>query len=168
MNTFFKHFLITVLLTVFSTALPAQNSSTQGQQRLTREQLAETQAQYIARVLAMDEATQEKFTTTFLNYQKELWALRDQHRSSRNPNATERETADALKNRFKHSQMILALREKYYEAYSQFLTQRQIERIYELERQMMRRIAGKKWHKNRNRQKGSAPKGSMPAAAPSR
>ena len=37
--------------------------------------------------------------------------------------------------------MILDLREKYYKKYSQFLTQKQIERVYELESNVMRRMA---------------------------
>ena len=37
--------------------------------------------------------------------------------------------------------MILDLREKYYKKYSQFLTQKQIERVYELESKVMRRMA---------------------------
>ncbi|MCI6724310.1 MAG: hypothetical protein MR463_07670 [Bacteroidales bacterium] len=39
------------------------------------------------------------------------------------------------------SRMILDLREKYYKKYSQFLTQKQIERVYELESKVMRRMA---------------------------
>jgi hypothetical protein len=39
------------------------------------------------------------------------------------------------------SQKILDLREKYYKKYSAFLTQKQIERVYELERKAMQRLS---------------------------
>lgn len=44
-------------------------------------------------------------------------------------------------NRFDHSKRILAIREKYYEEYSKFLSQKEIEQVYELERQAMRRLS---------------------------
>ena len=46
-----------------------------------------------------------------------------------------------MKERFAHSQKILNLREKYYGEYSKFLTQKQIQRVYQLERQMMQRLS---------------------------
>ena len=54
---------------------------------------------------------------------------------------TDEETEQALKDRFAHSQKILDLRQKYYVIYSEFLTQKQIRRVYELERQMMDRLS---------------------------
>ena len=45
------------------------------------------------------------------------------------------------RNRFDHSKRILAIREKYYEKYSKFLSQKEIEQVYELERQAMRRMS---------------------------
>lgn len=54
-----------------------------------------------------------------------------------------------MQQQFTRSQRILDLREKYYKKYSTFLTQRQIQRVYEIERGMrkklmQRRAAGKK------------------------
>lgn len=43
--------------------------------------------------------------------------------------------------RFDRSQKILDLRKKYYAIYSTFLTQKQISRVYEIERDMMRRLS---------------------------
>lgn len=45
------------------------------QQRITREQLAETQAQFIANEMAMDDETTRQFVETFCQFQKEIWAL---------------------------------------------------------------------------------------------
>lgn len=55
--------------------------------------------------------------------------------------ATEAESEQAIKARFEHSRKILDIRQKYYEEYSKFLTQKQIKRVYELERRMMGRLA---------------------------
>ena len=44
-------------------------------QRLSREQLAEKQAQYIAHDLGLDEKTSSKFIDTYAECQKEVWAL---------------------------------------------------------------------------------------------
>lgn len=44
-------------------------------QRLSREQLAEKQAQYISRNLGLDEKTNAKFIETYTDCQKEVWAL---------------------------------------------------------------------------------------------
>ena len=46
-----------------------------------------------------------------------------------------------IKSRFAHSRKILDLRQKYYGIYSEFLTQKQILRVYVLEKQMMNRLA---------------------------
>lgn len=59
--------LITSVLT-----LQAQVSK---KQRISREQLAEKQAQHIAHDLALDDATTAKFVATYHEYQKELWAI---------------------------------------------------------------------------------------------
>lgn len=54
---------------------------------------------------------------------------------------SDEETGQAIKDRFAHSQKILDIREKYYSIYSEFLTQSQIQRVYDLERQMMKRLS---------------------------
>ena len=64
---------------------------------------------------------------------------------------TDEETEQALKDRFAHSQKILDLRQKYYGIYSEFLTQKQIRRVYELERQMMDRLSKHGKSKRANR-----------------
>ena len=61
-------------------------------------------------------------------------------RHKRQP-TTDAKAEEAIKRRMERSRMILDLREKYYKKYSQFLTQKQIERVYELESKVMRRMA---------------------------
>lgn len=136
MKSIFRIFLFVLAITAFSGNLYAQKEN---RQRMTREQLAEVQAQYIARQMAMDDATAQKFTETFRQFQKEVWALGPRGRKGAS-NHSDAEIEQALKERFAHSQKILDLRKKYYTKYSKFLTQRQIERIYKLERHMMKRL----------------------------
>ena len=128
--------LLLVSLTIFCTTMSAQDSH----RRMTREQLAEVQARHIADEMEMDDVTSRRFVDTFCQFQREIWALgprpQQPHRQM-----TDEETERALKMRFAHSQKILDLRQKYYAIYSEFLTQQQIRRVYELERQMMERLS---------------------------
>ena len=130
--------LLAVIMMVCSTTLYAQS----GRQRITREQLAEVQAKHIADELDMGEATSKRFINTYCQFQKELWSLGPRYGRKHRPSTNE-DTEQDIKKRFEHSQKILDLREKYYGIYSEFLTQKQIKRVYELERQMMNRLKSK-------------------------
>lgn len=136
MKSIIRLLLLVVSLTAFCSTVSAQGSK----QRLTREQLAAAQAKHIANEMTMDDATSQRFIETFCQFQREIWALgprpKQPHRQM-----TDEETEQALKARFAHSQKILNLRQKYYTIYSEFLTQKQIRRVYELERQMMERLS---------------------------
>ena len=112
-------------------------------QRLSREQLAEKQAQYIAHDLGLDEKTSSKFIDTYAECQKEVWALGPRLHHKKGEVKTDAQTEQEIKQRFEMSEKILNIRQKYYKKYSQFLTQQQIQRVYELERQMMKRFAQK-------------------------
>ena len=54
---------------------------------------------------------------------------------------TDAEAEQAIKSRMERSQKILDLREKYYKEYNKFLSPKQIQRVYELEKQSMKRLA---------------------------
>ena len=139
MKNIIKLLLLVVTFTAFSFTTMAQNDQA-NKQRLTREQLAEVQAKHIAKDLAFDEVTSKRFIKTYTQYQQEVWALGPRMKPQRGQQSNE-QTEQSLKDRFAHSQKILDLRKKYYGIYSEFLTQAQIERVYQLERQMMRRMA---------------------------
>ena len=146
MNRFSRIVLLAAAIVCCGTS-GAQNND---RQRLTREQLAEVQARHIAREMAMDDATRRQFIETYCRYQAEIWALGPKSGKSRRPNSsvmTDSETEQAIKKRFERSQRILNIRQAYYAKYSEFLTQPQIRQVYELERQMMIRLA--KHKKNR-------------------
>ena len=136
MKNIIRLLLLAVALTAFSGTVSAQSNK----QRLTREQLAEVQAKHIAKEMAMDEATSQRFIETFCQFQRDIWALGPRPKQPHSQ-MTDEETEQVLKARFAHSQKILDLRQKYYAIYSEFLTQKQIQRVYELERLMMERLS---------------------------
>ena len=144
MKNIIRLLLLVVSLTAFSGAVSAQNRK----QHLTREQLAEVQAKHIAKEMAMDKATSQRFIKTFCQFQRDIWALGPRPKQSHSQ-MTDEETGQALKARFAHSRKILDLRQKYYAIYSEFLTQKQIQHVYELERQMMERLSKRSRRANR-------------------
>jgi type II secretory pathway pseudopilin PulG len=137
MNKMISMMVIAIAMLFSSINMSAQSNN---QQRLSREELAEKQARHIAHELALDDATTQKYVATYCAYQKEVWALGPRVKRHSSANATEAEAKQANKARMEQSQKILDLREKYYKEYSKFLTQKQIERAYELEQQVMRRL----------------------------
>lgn len=122
-------------------------AQTSNNQRISREQLAERQARHIAEEMALDKAVADRLVDTYCRCQKEIWALgpRVGRDSLRNAGAADdSQTAQNIQARFDRSQKILDIRKKYYAEYSKFLTQKQINRVYELERQMMLRLTRQK------------------------
>ena len=111
------------------------------QRKAQRQQLAKAQANHIAEELDLSGKKRALFIQTYCNCQKEIWALGPKSTASKDKNETETDARESIRNRFDHSKRILAIREKYYEKYSKFLSQKEIEQVYELERQAMRRLS---------------------------
>ncbi len=132
MNTIIKNSVMAAVAMVMSMSLSAQDNT----RRISREDLAVKQAEHISTELAFDDATSKKFKETYCNFQQELWALGPSLGKQQSDNPGE----DEMKQRFERSQKILDLRKKYYDIYSTFLSQKQISRVYEIERDMMRRF----------------------------
>jgi len=116
-------------------------------EKVSREELAERQAKYIAKQMALDDATTQKYVATFCQYQKDVWALKKPQK--RTADRSDADVEQAMKERFEHSQKLLDLRKKYYAEYCKFLTPRQVEQAYQYERKMMNRLH-KRAHQNRN------------------
>lgn len=141
-----KTFMLALALVMgFAVSATAQQADgTKGtRQRMSREQLAEKQAQHIAKAVALDEELTKKFVDTYSDCQKEIWALGPRQKD-----------ADGVEQRFERSRKVLDIREKYYKKYKKFLSSEQIQKVYDEERRMMSHMAqGKK-----NRQgKGNRP-----------
>ena len=72
MKQLFRIILIAIMIVASGATAVAQNNSSP---RLSREELATKQAQYIAHELALDESTTNKYVETYCQYQREIWAL---------------------------------------------------------------------------------------------
>ena len=140
--------MVMCMMTVSSTLVNAQIAKPGFQkterQRMTCEQLAQTQARHICNELALDEEKSTKFCNEYCNYMKELWAIGPKVGKKQRTDMTDAQAETQNKQDFERSQKILDLRQKYYKRYSTFLTQRQIQRVYEIEKQMRYRLAAKK------------------------
>ncbi len=100
--------MVVAMMTV-STSVCAQAPNQK--QRLSREQLAEKQAQYIAHDLGLDEKTSAKFIDTYTQFQKEVWAL-GLVLITRRGNEIDAQTEQEIKQRFEMSEKILNIRQK--------------------------------------------------------
>ena len=141
----------TLLLAVMMTACcVTTNAQDKGKQRISREQLAEAQARHIAQQLAFDDETTAKFVDTYSRCQKEVWSLAPRKRVGKGASKNDRETEEAIEERFDRSQKLLNIRKKYYKEYSKFLTPKQIQRVYSIEKNMMKRL-GKNANRRKNR-----------------
>jgi len=146
MKSLMKINMVALMVFAFCTIGMAQNEK----QRMSREQLAEKQAKHIAQELSFDEATTQRFIETYCACQQEVWALGPRQKAEP---ATDEEAEQAIKERFERSRAVLDLREKYYEEYSKYLTQKQIFRVYELEHQAMDRLNKHREHNQKGHER---------------
>ena len=140
MKHIIRTFVIAIMMIASCATVFAQQNTQK--QRMSREQLAEVQAKHIAGELAFSDAVTGKFVKTFCDCQKEIWALGPRPRPDKQ-GMSEQENEERIKQRFAMSEKILNIRQKYYKEYSKFLTQTQIEKVYEQERKMMKRLANR-------------------------
>lgn len=135
MKQLFRAILIAIMIVASGATAVAQNNSGQ---RLSREDLATKQAQYIAHELTLDEPTTNKYVETFCQYQREVWSLGS--RKGLN-----------MEQRLEWSQKILDLRKKYYHIYSSFLTEQQLDKAYKLEKKLLDRMGRSKGKRHNRR-----------------
>ena len=102
--------MVVAMMTVSSSVF-AQVSNQK--QRLSREQLAEKQAQYIARDLGLDDKTSSKFIDTYTQCQKEVWALGPRPHHKKGKMKSDAQTEQEIMQRFEMSEKILNIRKKY-------------------------------------------------------
>lgn len=139
--------LLVVALFAFTCSASAQKRK--GGERLSRQELAEKQAKHIAEELALSSDVAEKFIATYMEYQKEVWTLSPRKGRQGNCSMSDAQTDSVIQSRFDRSQKLLDIRKKYYAEYSKFLSAKQIDRVYELERQTMKRLNDR--HKSKRR-----------------
>lgn len=153
----FKIIVMMIVALLATSSTFAKDSTSDKKERISREELALTQAKYIAKELALDEETTKKFIETYCQCQGEIWALGGRLRPKRGAIVKgEEKPRITAAERLDRSQKILDIRKKYYGEYSKFLTDAQIDRIYQLEKRMMdnfskRRDADKKHRQHQKR-----------------
>ena len=111
--------LFFMALIVLVGAMTASAQTTSGQ-RLSRDELAVNQANYIAKELALDRTTTQKYVDTYCQYQRELWNLGFASRADNGQ-------------RLERSQQILDLRKRYNMIYRGFLSEQQLDKAYKIE-----------------------------------
>lgn len=135
---------LAMFMVCMSMGANAQNKQKKDGSRMSVEQLTELRAKRIAQALALDDATAQKFITTFCACQKELYAANKAmkgNKGKKRSEMTDAEIETIQKDRFKQSRKLLDLREKYYGEYRKFLSARQVQRVYELEKQDFKKFA---------------------------
>lgn len=142
MNKIIRIMLLVTAVFAFTCSATAQHR--RSGERISREQLAEKQAKHIAEKLALPPHEADRFISTYLKCQREIWALGPRKGGKSKHTLSETQTDSAIQARFDNSRKLLDIRKKYYAEYSEFLTAKQIERVYELERQMMKRLSNRR------------------------
>ena len=142
MKSVFRMMLCVAFLVVASVNVQAQNRE---KQRLSREELAVKQAKHIAVDLGFDDALTKRFVDTYARCQKEIWEARGQMKGGKHSQAkTEEEIRQQILASFARNRKLQDIREKYYEEFSQFLTQSQISNVYDQEMIMKMRLTMQK------------------------
>jgi hypothetical protein len=158
MKKIMKAMMLVVALITCMGAQAQQQSAAKNTQT-NREDFARKQALNIADQLAFDDKTTDKFVTTYSQYCKEVATLRPtrQPKRDRTEALSDEEVEQKIKNRFDRSRKLLDIQEKYYNEYSKFLTPKQIDRVYQLEKQMKRRPDGRGRNMNGPRKNQNGP-----------
>ena len=185
-----KNFVMMVVGVLMSTQVMNAQEAKDNEQgkrerkRMTMEQMVDMQAIKIANDLGLDDKTTAKFVDVYKKYMTEQNEVRKEYpfgfKTNVNPEKrkvkdvaevkmkmqvpTDADVDKMMRDRFKQSRKMLDIREKYYDEFRQFLTPKQVQRVYdqdqmnhekfhkEMDRRDMRRRA------EMNRQKREAKK----------
>ena len=120
--------VLVAILSIASSTMAMAQKQDGDKKRLSREQLAEKMARNIAKKLAFTDAQTQKFVDAYSRQQKEIWAL------------GENKHPQNVQEQFDRSEKILSIRKKYYKEYATFLSQEQVNRVYELEQRQMKQM----------------------------
>lgn len=165
-----KFFMVLVALVMGSQVVVfAQDAKRPERKRPTVEQMQEMQCNQIVKGLALDDEEAAKFVPVYKKYMEEMRATHDMTRKKPEPQAepkepkepemlTDAEVEADIKTRFAQSRKMLDIREKYYEEFRKFLSPKQVQKMYNLERRN-----GDKFRNEMNKRKGmKRPEGRKP------
>lgn len=143
--------LLALVATLFCGGVEAQTPAHREVQGtpFSFEQTLEEQCDALSEALLLSGHARDQFRETYLRYQQEMGEIhREQFRprphhesgASRRKSMSDEEVEAMLRKRFAVSRAILDVREKYFEAFLQFLTPRQIQQLYALEKRGAERM----------------------------
>lgn len=161
MKARFMIMAVAVLLSGTSFTLSAQ---TPKQHHPAKKNYRAMQCEQIVRTLMLDDATTARFTPVYEKYMTEMRAIRS-HPSAKKATPrtageatkpavkrtpTDSEVEQSIKDQFAQSRKMLDVREKYYTEFRKILSPKQIQRIYQIEKQNTAK-AQKEWKKRHDR-----------------
>ena len=139
-------FLVVWILGVQVMVAQQNRGNRPNQKRMTHEQMSEMSANRLADELALDDKTTALFKKTYISYMNEihqLWMNNFPKRAEASEDGqtikrekkqlTDAEVEKMIKNRFTMSRKMLDIREKYYDKFREFLSPKQIQKIYDKE-----------------------------------
>lgn len=179
-----KIFMVCIALLMGSqVALFAQEAKKPERKRPTQEQIQQMQCNQIIKALTLDDATAAKFTPVYTKYMEEMRAVRRMgqpekadkkvegnkagenknvaNRPAPKPMPTDAEVEASIKARFAQSRKMLDIREKYYNEFRKFLSPKQIQKMYNMEKNN-----GEKFRKEMNKRQGMRAHASKRHTAP--
>lgn len=121
-----------------------------------RAQWAAAQARQIAEKLQLTPELTAKLSKDYLACQEDIWQLNKTYDTGCDEKnvATDSDAEKILKARFEKRRKFNQVQEKYYKKYSSYLTQRQVLRLYKIERRLMEQHFRKERHEQ-NKAKGN-------------
>lgn len=126
-----------------------------------KEEMQEMQCNQIIKGLALDDATAAKFAPVYKKYMEEMSETRNMNarkkadnkvaadKQTPKPVLTDAEMDQNIKARFAQSRKMLDIREKYYGEFRKFLSPKQIQKMYNMEKRN-----GDKFRKEMNKREG--------------
>ena len=101
----------------------------------------------------LDDAETAKFKPVYTKYMEEMRAVRDMNPRAPRSTLTDAEVEQVIKARFAQSRKMLDIREKYYNEFRKFLSPKQIQKMYNMEKRIgdkMRKEMGKRQGMKKN------------------
>lgn len=123
-----------------------------------QEQMQKMQCNQLINALALDDAETAKFKPVYTKYMEEMRAVRDMNPRAPRSTLTDAEVEQVIKARFAQSRKMLDIREKYYNEFRKFLSPKQIQKMYNIEKRIgdkMRKEMGKRQGMKKNNNSNS-------------
>jgi len=123
-------FVFAVLLAITFTANAQDKKERKGEPKDPTE--------HIVKALELDDAAAAKFTETYKAYREDAKALRPTPagEGKKFEDKTEAEAEIEIQQQFEYNQKLLDLRKSYFSKYREFMTPKQIQKFYRMERRM--------------------------------